>query len=46
MSKETASVAISNWDESNPIQVTVAETDTPLINWVVVLNPDWTLFWE
>lgn len=46
MSKETVSVAITNWDDSNPIQVTVEETTEPLINWVVALNPDWTLLWE
>ena len=46
MAKETESVAITNWDESNPIQVTVVETTEPLINAVVGLNPDWTLLWE
>lgn len=37
------SIAISNWDASNPIQVTVVETTTPMVNWIVILNPDGSL---
>ena len=46
MSKETVSVAITNGDSDNTIQVSVVETAEPLVNGVVALNPDGTLLWE
>lgn len=46
MSKETENIAISNGDETNPIQASVVvSTSDPTINWLVVLNPDWSNLW-
>lgn len=45
MSNETVSIAIANWDSDEPILLSVVETDEVWINWIVILNPDWTLFW-
>jgi hypothetical protein len=43
MGKETESIAISNGDSTNPIQVSVVVCDDDNTkNWVVVCNPDWT----
>jgi hypothetical protein len=43
MAKETESIAISNWDTTNPIQVTVVvTTDDPTKNGVVICNSDWS----
>lgn len=42
MSNETVSIAIANWDSDNPIQANVIESEEININWLIVLNPDWT----
>lgn len=41
MGKETESFAISDWEETNNL-VSVVETDTPGVFWVVVVNADWS----
>lgn len=43
MSNEVESIAISNWDDTSPIQVSVVPLlSDPTKNWLVVVNPDWT----
>jgi len=41
--KETESIAITNWDSTTAIQVSVVQsTDDPTVNGIVWLNPDWS----
>ena len=41
MAKETESIAISNWDSTTPLQVSVVPlTIDPTKYWVVVVNAD------
>jgi hypothetical protein len=40
MSKETESMAISNWDNTNPLLVSVVVTSDPTKNGLVVCNAD------
>ena len=43
MAKETESEAISNWDTTNPIQVSVVVSMLdPTKNGIVVCKPDWS----
>ena len=43
MSKEIESIAISNGDSTNSIQVSVVvSTLDPTKNWIIVCKPDWS----
>lgn len=43
MSNEIESIAITNGDETNPIQASVVQsTQDPTKNGIVVCNPDWS----